>query len=114
MSSPRVYWCAKALSVTIKYHRGLGDGSLAAWLILYTKTMKDFASKFTQTLLFNLATIAAIVVAIVQFAIRAWNENNGKEKTRKVIIQVLHWINTLTGKVYLLLNHDVPVKKVAQ
>lgn len=76
--------------------------------------MKDFASKFTQTLLYNLATIAAIVVAIVQFAIRAWNENNGKEKTRKFIIQVLHWINILTGKIYQYLNHDVPVKKVAQ
>ena len=75
--------------------------------------MKDFASKFTQTLLFNLATIAAIVVAIVQFAIRAWNENNGNEKTRKVIIQVLHWINTLTGKIYQYLNHDVPVVKVS-
>ena len=76
--------------------------------------MKDFTSKFTQTLLFNLATIAAIVVAIVQFAIRAFNENNGNEKTRKVIIQVLHWINTLTGKIYQNLHHDVPVKKVAQ
>lgn len=78
------------------------------------KTMKDFTSKFTQTLLYNLATIAAIVVAIVQFAMRAWNENNGNEKTRKFIIQVLHWINILTGKIYVLLNHDVPVKKVAQ
>lgn len=86
---------------------------MAAWLILYTKTMKDFALKFTQTLVFNIATIAAIVVAIVQFAIRAWNENNGNEKIRKVIIQVLHWINTLTGKIYLLLNHDVPVVKVS-
>lgn len=76
--------------------------------------MKDFTNKFIQTLVYNLATIAAIVVAVVQFSMRAWNENNGKEKTRRVIIQVLHLINTLTGKVYLLLNHDVPVKKVAQ
>ena len=87
---------------------------LIVWLILYTKTMKDFTSKFTQTLILNIATIAAIVVAVVQFAIRAWNENNGNEKTRKVIIQVLHWINTLTGKIYQNLNHDVPDVKVTR
>jgi hypothetical protein len=76
--------------------------------------MKDFTNKFIQTLIFNVATISAIVVGIVQFAVRAFKENNGTEKTRKVIIQVLHWINTLTGKIYQNLNHDVPVKKVAQ
>jgi hypothetical protein len=46
--------------------------------------MKLFVSKFIQTLLFNVATLAAIVVGIVQFAVRSFNENNGKERVRKV------------------------------
>lgn len=64
--------------------------------------MKLFASKFTQTLLFNVATIAAIVMGIVQFAVRAYNENNGNEKVRKVMQTVLQFVDTLVeyGKVY--------------
>lgn len=83
--------------------------------------MKLFTDKFIQTLVFNVATIAAIVVGIVQFAVRAWNENNCSEKTRKLTIRVLFFVNTLTSKVYASLNHElpqavetVPVQKVAQ
>ena len=64
--------------------------------------MKLFAHKFIQTLMYNLATIAAIVIGVCQFLIRAWNENNGTQKTRKVIQTVLAFIDTLIdrSKVY--------------
>ena len=75
--------------------------------------MKLFASKFYQTLVFNVATIAAIVVAIVQFAIRAYNENNGNEKIRKVMQTVLRFADTIVehGKVYFA--DPVPVEQVS-
>ena len=83
--------------------------------------MKLFVSKFYQTLVFNVATICAIVVGLSQFAVRAYNDNNGNEKVRKVTIRVLFFVNTLTSKVYASLSHElpevvetVPVAKVAQ
>jgi hypothetical protein len=80
--------------------------------------MKLFASKFYQTLVFNVATIAAIVVGIVKFGIRAYNDNNGNEKTRKVMQTVLAFVDTLVqyGKVYFAEPAPVvvPVRKVAQ
>lgn len=69
--------------------------------------MKLFASKFTQTLLFNLATISAIVVGIVQFAVRAYNENNGNEKVRKVMQTVLVFINTNSERLMVQLTEPV-------
>jgi hypothetical protein len=77
--------------------------------------MKLFASKFYQTLILNVATIAAIVVGIVQFAVRSFNESNGTEKTRKVIQTVLVFINTNTERLMVQLTEPtVPVVKVAQ
>jgi hypothetical protein len=76
--------------------------------------MKLFASKFTQTLLFNVATISAIVVGIVQFAVRAYKENNGDQKVRQFVIQTLKVINTLTSNVYNNLNHDLVTVPVQQ
>jgi len=76
--------------------------------------MKLFASKFIQTLMFNLATIAAIVVAIVQFSIRAWNDNNGAEKTRKVMQTVLRFVDKIVGQLQAFVDTDVPQVKVAQ
>ena len=82
------------------------------------KTMKLFASKFYQTLVFNVATIAAIVVGIVKFGIRAYNDNNGNEKVRKVMQTVLQFVDTLVqhGKVYFAEPAPVvvPIRKVAQ
>jgi hypothetical protein len=77
--------------------------------------MKLFADKFIQTLLFNVATIAAIVVATVQFAIRAYNENNGNEKVRKVMQTVLQFVDTLVeyGKVYFADPVTVPVQQAS-
>ena len=76
--------------------------------------MKLFASKFYQTLIFNVATIAAIAVGIVQFAVRAYKENNGNEKVRKVIQTVLRFVDTIVSNLLPLVDTDVPVVKVAQ
>jgi hypothetical protein len=63
---------------------------------------------------FNVATIAAIVVGIVQFSVRAYKENNGNEKVRKVIQTVLRFINTIVNQLLAVVDTDVPVVKVAQ
>jgi len=76
--------------------------------------MKLFASKFYQTLVFNVATICAIVVGLYQFAVRAYNENNGNEKVRKVIQTVLRFINAIVTQLQAIVDNDVPVVKVAQ
>jgi sensor domain CHASE-containing protein len=75
--------------------------------------MKLFASKFYQTLVLNVATIAAIVVGLVQFAVRAYNENNGEEKTRKVMQTVLQFVNTIITKLQAQLNSNVTVVDVS-
>lgn len=82
------------------------------------KTTNTFYWSFIDTLIYNIATISAIVVGLYQFAVRAWTENNGNEKARKFLIQTLRFVNTLTATLYANLNHEmpesVPVKKVAQ
>jgi hypothetical protein len=77
--------------------------------------MKLFASKFYQTLVFNIATIAAIVVGLYQFAVRTFNENNGQEKIRKMMQTVLQYIDTLVnyGKVYFEDPAPVTVARVS-
>jgi len=68
--------------------------------------------------MFNLATIAAIVVGLYQFAFRAFNENNGPQKVREMIQTVLRFVDTLVqhGKVYFAEPAPVivPIRKVAQ
>ena len=76
--------------------------------------MKLFASKFYQTLVLNVATIAAIVVGIVQFLVRAYKENNGPEKTRKVMQTVLQFVDKIVEQLQAQLNTDVPLVKVAR
>jgi hypothetical protein len=76
--------------------------------------MKLFATKFYQTLILNVATIAAIVVGIIQFTVRSFKENNGAEKTRKVIQTVLQFVDTIVEQLQALVDTDVPVVKVAQ
>jgi F0F1-type ATP synthase membrane subunit a len=76
--------------------------------------MKLFATKFYQTLILNVATIAAIVVGTVLFLVRAYKENNGPEKVRKVMQTVLKFVNTIVGDLQYQLNTSVPVEKVAQ
>ena len=76
--------------------------------------MKLFASKFYQTLIFNVATISAIVVGIVQFAVRSFKDNNGPQKTRKVIQTVLRFVDSIVSQLLPLVDTDVPVVKVAR
>ena len=76
--------------------------------------MKDFSNKFTQTLILNVATIAAIVVGLSQFLVRAFNDNNGQEKTRKVMQTVLASIDKIVAQLQALVDTDVPQVKVAQ
>jgi hypothetical protein len=73
--------------------------------------MKLFTTKFYQTLIFNVATIAAIVVGTFQFLVRAYKENNGNEKVRKVIQTILQFVDTLVeqGKVYFAEPETAPV-----
>lgn len=75
--------------------------------------MKLFVSKFYQTLILNVATISAIVVGIIQFAVRSYQENNGTEKIRKVTLTVLAFIDKIVKQLQQELNTDVPVVKVA-
>jgi len=76
--------------------------------------MKLFASKFYQTLIFNVATISAIVVGIVQFAVRSFKDNNGPQKTREVIQTVLQFVDSIVSQLQAQIDSDVPVVKVAR
>ena len=78
---------------------------------LTTNIMKLFASKFYQTLVLNVATIAAIVVGLYQFAVRAFNENEGPQKVRHVIRIVLLFVDTIITKLQVQLYSDVPVEE---
>ena len=75
--------------------------------------MKLFASKFIQTLMFNIATITAIVVGTVQFAVRAYKENNGDEKVRKVMQTVLQFVDTIVEQGKVVFADPVPVAQVS-
>jgi hypothetical protein len=46
--------------------------------------------------------------------VRSFNENNGAEKTRKVIQTVLSFVDTIVSQLQALVATDVPVVKVAQ
>jgi len=76
--------------------------------------MKLFASKFYQTLIFNVATISAIVVGTIQFLVRSYKKNNGPEKTRKMMQTVLQFVDTINAQLLTQINTDVPVVKVAR
>ena len=78
------------------------------------KTANTFYWTFIDTLVYNVATIAAIVVGVSQFLIRSYKDNNGNEKIRKVMQTVLAFVDKIVahGKVYFA--DPVPVAKVAQ
>ena len=54
-----------------------------------------FYWKFVDTLIKNIATISAVVVGVVQFIVRSFNENNGREKVRAATLQFLKFVDTL-------------------
>ena len=74
--------------------------------------MKTFTQSFVNTLVFNVATIAAIVVGVVQFAVRAYNENNGNQKVREFTLSVLRFVDSLISKFETQLQEPV-VQKTA-
>jgi F0F1-type ATP synthase membrane subunit a len=80
--------------------------------------LNSFQKTFIDTLILNVATISAIVVGIVQFAVRSYNENNGNEKVRKVMQTVLQFVDTLIdqGKTHFAdpVVDAVPVDGVPQ
>ena len=67
----------------------------------------DFYKSFANTLLFNLATIAAIVVGIVSYAYRAvrvWYANGGKEFMINTAASFAAGVNKLSEKIYFTLE----------
>ena len=78
------------------------------------KTADSFYWTFVDRLMINVITIAAIVVGVCQFLIRAYNENNGPEKVRKVMQTVLRFVDTSVQYVSVYFADPVPVAKVAQ
>jgi len=76
--------------------------------------MQEYYQKFYNTLVLNVATICAIVVAVVTFSINAFNENNGAEKVRNFTLTVLKLINKIIAQITQKIDTDVPVQKVAQ
>lgn len=90
--------------------------TLTSHPITTMKTANSFYWTFVDTLIINVATIAAIVVGVCQFLIRAFNENNGPEKVRKVMQTVLRYVATFTVYATAAVADPapVPVRKVAQ
>jgi len=66
-----------------------------------------FLKSFVNTLIFNVATIAAIVVGIVSYAYRAfkvWYANGGREFLMSAAANVALMFNKLTERVYYTLE----------
>ena len=76
--------------------------------------MQEYYQNFYKTLVLNVATICAIVVAVVTFGIKSFNENNGAEKVRNFTLIVLKQIDKIVAHFTEKLDTDVPVQKVAQ
>lgn len=76
--------------------------------------MKLFITKFYQTLIYNVATISAIIVGIVSFMVQSFYDNNGPEKVRQVILTVLDKLDSIIIKTMDIVDTDVPDVEVAQ
>ena len=76
--------------------------------------MKNFTNIFMKTLVFNVATICAIIVGLITFAIKAFNENNGAEVVRNFTLTVLDKVDLIVIKLMDLVDTDVPDEEVAQ
>jgi cytochrome bd-type quinol oxidase subunit 1 len=66
-----------------------------------------FMKSFVHTLLFNLATIAAVIVGVVSYAYRAarvWYANGGRESMIAAASKVSYLANKLTEKIYFTLE----------
>lgn len=76
--------------------------------------MKLFITNFYQTLVYNVATISAIIVGIVSFMVQSFYDNNGPEKVRQVILTVLDKLDSIIIKTMDIVDTDVPDVEVAQ
>jgi len=67
----------------------------------------DFYWRFINTLMINIATIAAIVVGVVSFTYRStleWYNNGGREFLMTAAANVALMFNKLTERVYYTLE----------
>lgn len=76
--------------------------------------MQEYYQNFYKTLVLNIATISAIIVGVVSFGVRSFNENNGSDKVRNMTLTVLEFIDKIIAQITSKLDTDVPVKEVAQ
>ena len=70
-----------------------------------------FFKSFVDTLIFNIATIVAIVVAVVSYtykATRVWYNNGGREFLMTAAANVALMFNKLTERVYYCLEDAEP------
>ena len=66
-----------------------------------------FFKSFLNTLLFNIATIAAVIVGVVGYAYRAarvWYANGGKEFMINTAASFAAGVNKLSEKIYFTLE----------
>lgn len=67
----------------------------------------DFFKSFVNTLLFNIATIVAIVVGVVSYTYRAarvWYNEGGREFLITAAANTVAMINKLSEKIYFTLE----------
>lgn len=76
--------------------------------------MQEYYQNFYKTLVLNVATISAIIVGVVSFAVRSFNENNGSDKLKNLTLTVDEFIDEIIAQITSKLDTDVPVKEVAQ
>jgi hypothetical protein len=72
-----------------------------------TTVTDTFYKSFVNTLIFNIATIAAIVVGIVSYTYRAarvWYANGGREFLMSAAANITLMCNKLTERVYYTLE----------
>ena len=66
-----------------------------------------FFKSFLNTLLFNIATIAAVIVGVVGYAYRAarvWYANGGREFLMSAAANAAAGVNKLSEKIYFTLE----------
>jgi hypothetical protein len=66
-----------------------------------------FYTKFTQTLLYNVATITAVIVGILSFILtntKQWYHNGGKEQLMNTACKIMYFINHQSEKLYFKLS----------
>ena len=69
--------------------------------------LDSFMKPFINTLLFNLATIAAFIVGVVSYAYRAtakWYFSGGRESMIAAASKVVFVVNKLSEKIYFTLE----------